>query len=182
MSHPLLEAIRSRRVARVLIDRAVERPLLEQILEAGRWAPNAGNRRLHRYVAVQDALTLRLLRMVSPGMFQRPTAAIMICIDGQRVAAQGVARTSKGLLIDVGTAAQTMLLAAHALGLGSGIITSFSQAAARVVLNLPEHLSPELIVALGYSAPVQSLPMRTRTRLTWQSLTDWERFPARSNT
>jgi nitroreductase len=176
MSHPVLEAIRSRRIARVLTDRAVDRSLLEQILECGRWAPNAGNRRLHRYVAVQDPLTLRLLRMVSPGMFQRPTAVIVICIDGRRVAAQGVAPTSKGLLIDVGTAAQTMLLAAHALGLGSGIVTSFSQAGVRVVLNLPEHLRPELIVALGYPAPVQSLAMRARARLTWQSLTDWERF------
>lgn len=180
MSHPVLEAIKSRRVARVLTDRAVERPLLEQVLESGRWAPNAGNRRLHRYVAVQDSLTLRLLRMVSPGMFQRPTAVVVICIDWQRVAAQGVARTSKGLHVDVGTAAQTMLLAAHALGLGSGIVTSFSQAGARVVLNLPEHLSPELIVALGYPAPVPPLAMRARARLTWQSLTDWERFPGPS--
>jgi nitroreductase len=40
-----------------------------------------------------------------------------------------VAPTSKGLHVDVGTAAQTMLLAAHALGLGSGLVTSFSQAA-----------------------------------------------------
>ena len=70
-----------------------------------------------------------------------------------------------------------MLLAAHALGLGSGIVTSFSHAGARVVLNLPEHLSPELIIALGYPAPVQPLAIRPRTPVTWQSLTDWERFP-----
>jgi hypothetical protein len=62
---------------------------------------------------------------------------------------------SKGLYIDVGTAAQTMLLAAHSLGLGSGIVTSFSQAAVSEVLNLPEHLSPEMFVCLGYAAPVQ---------------------------
>jgi len=81
MSNPVLDAIRSRRVARNLTERPVERALLELVLDAARWAPNAGNRRLQRFVAVQDPLTLRLLRMVSPGMFQRPTAAVLICVD-----------------------------------------------------------------------------------------------------
>jgi nitroreductase len=180
MSHPVLEAIRSRRVARAMVDRPVERPLLEEVLKAGRWAPSAGNRRLHRYVAVQDPLTLRLLRMVSPGMLQRPTAVVVVCIDRRRAAALDAARINKGLYIDVGTAAQTMLLASHALGLGSGIVTSFSQAGVASVLNFPEHLSPELIIALGYPAPTQPPAMRPRAPLTWQSLTDWERFPDRA--
>jgi nitroreductase len=107
-------------------------PALEEVLKAERWAPSAGNRRLHRYVAVQDPLTLRLLRMVS---LQRPRAIVVVCIDGSRAAALGAERISKGLYIDVGTAAQTMLLAAHALGLGSGIVTSFSRAGVGTVLN-----------------------------------------------
>jgi nitroreductase len=86
---------------------------------------------------------------------------------------------SKGLYIDVGTAAQTMLLAAHSLELGSGIVTSFSQAAVSEVLNLPEHLSPEMFVCLGYAAPVQPPAMRPRSAITWRNLTDWERFPSR---
>jgi len=162
-----------------MTERAIERPLLEEVLKAGRWTPSAGNRRLHRYVAVQDALTLRLLRMIAPGMFQRPAAVVVICIDWQRVDAQGMPRDNKGVYIDVGTAAQTMLLAAHALGLGSGIVTSFSRAGARVVLNLPEQLSPELLVVLGYPAPTQPLAIPSRSPVTWQTLTDWERFPAR---
>jgi nitroreductase len=116
--------------------------------------------------------------MIAPGMFQRPTAVIVICIDRERVAAFGMRPGSKGPYLDVGTAAQTMLLAAHSLGLGSGIVTSFSQAAAAAVLNLPEHLSAELFVCLGYAAPRQPAPMRARSPVTWQSLTDWERFPA----
>ena len=177
MSNPVLDAIRSRRIARNLTDRPVERALLEQVLDAARWAPNAGNRRLQRFVAIEDPLTLRLLRMVSPGMFQRPTAAVLICIDRERVVSFGVRTDLKGLSVDVGTAAQTILLAAHSLGLGSGIVTSFSQAAVRAILNLPERLSPELFVCLGYPDPVQPLAMRARALVTWQSLTDWERFP-----
>lgn len=175
--HPVLDAIRSRRMVRAMLDRPIERAQLERVLEAARWAPNAGNRHLHRFVVVQDPLTLRVLRMVAPGMFQRPAAVVVICIDQERAVSFGMRPTVKGLYIDVGTAAQTMLLAAHALGLGAGVVTSFSQAAVVEVLNIPDHLSPELIVCLGYPAAVQPPGMRARARVTWHSLTDWERFP-----
>ncbi len=179
MTNPVLDAIRTRRVTRAMTSHPIERAQIEAVLEAARWAPNAGNRRLHRFVAVQNPLTVRLLRMVAPGMFQRPAAVVVICVDRERMAAFGMRPTSKGPYIDVGTLAQTMLLAAHSLGLGSGVVTSFSQAAVAEVLNLPGHLSPEMFVCLGYAAAVQPPPMRARSLTTWQSLTDWERFPAR---
>lgn len=177
MSNPVLDAIRTRRMVRALTGEPIERGQLEQVLEAARWAPNAGNRRVHRFVAVEAPLTLRLLRMVSPGMFQRPAAVVVICIDRARVERFGMRPTARGLSVDVGTAAQTMLLAAHSLGLGAGIVTSFSQAAVRAVLNMPEHMSPEMCICLGHPAPTQPRAMRPRTPVTWQSLTDWERFP-----
>jgi nitroreductase len=177
MTNPVLDAIRTRRMTRAMTDRPIERDRLEAVLEAARWAPNAGNRRLHRFIAVESPRMLRLLRVVSPGMFQHPVAAIVICIDWDRAASFGMRRGARGPYVDVGTLAQTMLLAAHSLGLGSGIVTSFSQAAVAEVLNLPEQMSPELIVCLGYAAPAQPAPMRARSPVTWQTLTDWERFP-----
>lgn len=179
--NPVLGAIRSRRMVRAMTERPIERARLEEVLEAARWAPSAGNRRLHRFVVVQDPLTLRVLRMVAPGMFQHPTAVVVICIDQRRVVSFGMRPTGKGLYVDVGTASQTMLLAAHSLGLGAGVVTSFSQAAVGAVLNLPGHLSPEMLVCLGYPAPVQPPGMRPRGRTTWQSLTDWERFATRQD-
>jgi nitroreductase len=164
-------------MVRAMLDRPIERAELEEVLEAARWAPNAGNRHLHRFVVVQDPLTLRVLRMVAPGMFQRPAAVVVLCIDQGRAISFGMRPTAKGLYIDVGTAAQTMLLAAHSLGLGAGVVTSFSQAAVTQVLNIPGHLSPEMFVCLGYPAAIQPPGMRARARVTWQSLTDWERFP-----
>ncbi|WP_269804856.1 nitroreductase family protein [Pseudonocardia kujensis] len=75
--------------------------------------------------------------------------------------------------VDVGTAAATLLLAAHALGLGAGPVTSFSRAAVGVVLRLPAGWVPEMIVCLGHPAAVGPAPMRARPRLTWQDLTTW---------
>src|SRR5262249_33213239 len=78
---------------------------------------------------------------------------------------------------DVGTAAQTMLLAAHSLGLGSGVVTSFSQAAASAVLNLPEGWSPEMLVCLGHAAPLQPAGMRPRGKGTRRGVTREGRVP-----
>ena len=180
MINPVLEAIRTRRMARALTAAPVARGDLEEILKAARRAPSAGNRRLHRFVAVQDALTLRLLRAVSPGMFQRPVAIVVICIDAARTESFGMKPNAKGLYVDVGTTAQTMLLAAHSLGVGAGVVTSFSQAAVRAVLNMPEGLSPEMFICLGHAAPDQPQSMPPRGNVTWQTLTQWERFPSRS--
>jgi nitroreductase len=177
VTNAVLEAIRTRRVARALTDAPIDHALVEEILKAARWAPSGGNRRLHRFVAVQDPVTLRLLRMASPGMFQRPQAVIVICIDGLRARSFGMLPTAKGLYVDVGTAAQTMLLAAHSLSLGAGLVTSFSRAAVAAILNLPEGLSPEMFICLGYAAPQQPSAIRPRTTVTWQSLSHWERFP-----
>jgi nitroreductase len=177
MMNPVLEAIRTRRMARALTGEPIAHSELEEILEAARWAPSAGNRRLHRFIAIQDPMTLKLLRMVSPGMFQRPVAIIVVCVDRAKAESFGMRPNAKGLYIDVGTAAQTMLLAAHSLGLGAGVVTSFSQAAASAILNVPEGLSPEMFVCLGHAAPTQPRGMPTRGPVTWQTLTHWERFP-----
>jgi nitroreductase len=171
--NPVLDAIRTRRVVRALSDEPVSRADLESVLDAGRWAPTAGNRHLQRFVATDDPTTLRLLRMTAPGMVARPTAAITICTDRDLAAAYGFPPDAAGLHVDVGTAAATLLLAAHAIGLGAGPVTSFSRAAAAVVLRLPAGWSPEMIICLGRAAPHPAAPMSPKARLTWRDLTRW---------
>lgn len=176
MTQHTLDIIKSRRVIRNMTDQPVAREQLEQILEAARWAPVGGNQRVSRFIAVHQPALIRLLKMVSPGMFQQPQAIILICIDEQKVAANQFAPTDHTAYVDLGTAMQTMMLAAHSIGLGSGPVTSFSKAAVRVVLNMPRHLSPEVMVCIGHPAPSKQLPMRAKKKITWQSLTDWGRY------
>jgi nitroreductase len=176
MSHPMLELIKSRRVVRGLTDQPIEHEQLEQILDAGRWAPSGGNRRPYRFVVIQDPTTLRLIRMVSPGMFQRPTALIVVCVDWQTVKLNRMPTDYRTIYLDIGTAAENMLLAAHALDLGSGPVTSFSKEAARVLLNLPERFAPIMFICLGHPAPPEYPSVRPRKKLTWEDLTYWERF------
>jgi nitroreductase len=172
-SNPVLEAIRSRRVARALTDEPVDRATLELVLDAARWAPTAGNRHLQRFVVTDDPGTLRALRMVSPGMVQRPTAVVAVCVDWEGVAAYGFPRHVTGPYVDVGTAIATIPLAAHALGVGAGPVSSFSRAAASAVLRLPPGWNAEILVCLGHPAPAQPPPFARTRRLTWRDLTSW---------
>lgn len=169
----VLAAIRSRRVVRAMTAEPVERQALETILDAARWAPTAGNRHLQRFVATDDPATLRVLRAVSPGMLQHPTAAITICTDHALAASYGFPSDAPGLRIDVGTATATLLLAAHAIGIGAGPVTSFSRAAVAVALRLPESWVPELVVCLGHPRPGGPAPIRGQPHLTWRDLTTW---------
>lgn len=173
----ILKNIKTRRVIRNLTDQPVEREKLEKILEAGRWAPAGGNQRTIRFIAVHNSEILRMLRVVSPGMLQVPQALILICHDTNvQNDYAGPNQDHAHDFIDIGTTMQNMMLAAHALGLGSGPVTSFSHEAVRVILNLPSNLLPRAIVCLGYKGSGSQVPMKARKKVTWQSLTYWDRF------
>ena len=75
----------------------------------------------------------------------RPAAFIVICLD------EAIAG-SPMFLRDVGIAAQTMLLAAVEKGLGGCMIGSFSKNELKALLQLPEKVEPNLIVAIGKPA------------------------------
>lgn len=159
MRNVAYETILTRRVTRSMSDQPISEEDVEGVLRAGRHAPNAGNRRLQPVHAVTDAGTLRLIRLVAPGMLAKPAAALVICIDRGRAATFGFREDSPGLFIDVGTSAATMLLAAHALGLASGPVTSFSRAAVDRLLGLPPSVHSRMIVCLGHPAAGEPPPM-----------------------
>jgi len=60
-------------------------------------------------------------------------------------------------------AAQNMHLMAHVMGYGSCSVDSFSAAGVTAMLELPKHVEPILIVALGI--PSQQPPVPTRKAL-----------------
>jgi nitroreductase len=81
-----------------------------------------------------------------------PAALIVVCIDWDLAVYEVMDCTYQTVYIDVGTAVENMLLAAHALRLGAWPMTSFSPDAVQVLLNIPAHLKPVMFVGLGYPA------------------------------
>jgi nitroreductase len=156
------DAIRTRRVTRQMDGRPVDPADLDLVVRAARYAPNAGNRRLQPVYTVSSPRLLRLLRLVAPGMLPRPQAAVVVCIDEGRAVGYGFRPDAPGLFIDVGTTAATVLLAAHAIGLASCPVSSFSRAAVARLLGLRDSITPRLIVCLGHAAE-QPPPMAAGT-------------------
>ena len=173
----VLEAIRSRRVVREFTAEPLTKDQLDQILTAGRWAATAGNRRINRFLVVQNPRSLKLVRSIAPGIWAKPTALIIICVDLD-LARQDLVQIERdpSIQIDVGTAAMSMTTMAQSLGLGSCPVTSFSKSAVSAMLDLPANLSPEFILILGYPAPVTRVVNPNAPKsVTVRDLTYWEK-------
>jgi nitroreductase len=173
----LLALMKSRRVCRTFTDEPVSDDDLARMTEAARWASSAGNRHLHKFLIVRDPETIRRVRAVAPGMLTAPPAMIVILTDVEAVRRESVQlERDPSDLMDVGTAAMNMMLMAHALGLGSCPVTSFSRSGAAVMLELPPHLIPEWITIVGHPAPRErGLPRGTTKRVSAYDLTYWDR-------
>jgi nitroreductase len=103
---------------------------------------------------------MRQLRALAPGIIGKPTAVVLICLDKKRATTLGGSLDEMMAGVDIGLAAQNLLLSAHALGLGGCAIGSFHPSSVKSFLDLPEGIDPVLLVALGYPAHLPSSPGR----------------------
>jgi nitroreductase len=178
MGRDVLDAIRTRRVARFYREDPVPEDVLWTILEAARWAPASSNTRVHRFVCITDRLLIGNVRMFSTGMEAVPAALIVVCIDWNLAGYQSQIRKYHEMYWDVGTAVENMLLAAHGLELAAGPMRTSSAAALRILLNLPEGLDPQMMVGVGYPAePPADFPRWPKLRTRVKDLVQWGPFP-----
>lgn len=149
----VLEAIRTRRSVRSFKDEKISDQNAAKILEAARWAPSAGNKQPWTFIYVKDPQVLRMIKNCSPGFYADATAAIVIGVDKKD--------EQRGTL-DACFAAENILLAAHALGIGSCAIVSFNSDPVREIVNAPETWQPILVVSLGYPDKFPSPPSKRK--------------------
>ncbi len=145
----VLEAIRTRRSVRSFKAEKISDQDVVKILEAARLAPSAGNRQPWTFIYIRDPQVLRMVKNCSPGFYADATAAIIAGIEK---------KFEKRGLLDVCFAAENMLLAAHALGIGSCPIVSFNGEAIKKIINAPENWETVLVVSLGYPDKVPKPP------------------------
>jgi nitroreductase len=136
--------------------------LLDRLVYAAHRAPTGGNIPYRFVVVVRDPVQLRILKAAAPGYFGESTAAIVVCTD-LRVD-RGISKfdADQCTLYDAGAAAENIVLAAYALGLGASFVKSYSETAVKRILDLPEGCRTELIVSLGYPAPNEPPPIKKR--------------------
>jgi nitroreductase len=160
----LLQTITSRRSVRRYQQRPVALDNLLKLTDAGRLAATGGNRQPWEFIIVHrkdlvDALFPCLAWLAGdgnppPGM--EPVAYIVILGDPQR---------SAHYPLDCAAAAQNILLAACALGLGSCWLGSVKWKNVRELLDIPDHLEGFAVISLGYPAQQISIEEGKESRL-----------------
>ncbi len=145
----LLDTIRGRRSVRKYLDQPVPRELLDQVLEAARWAPSPHGRQPWRFVVLtraerklrladsmgdewrrqlaldgQDQATIELRRQKSHERIVRAPAIVVPCLylselDQYPDADRNAAEATMAIQ-SLGCAVQNLLLMAYSLGLDGG--------------------------------------------------------------
>jgi len=146
------ELVKTRRTIRRFAPEPVPRDSLVALVDAARFAPTGSNRQPLKFLVVDDpALAADIFPLTrwgglvrpkrTPQEGQRPPAWILVLVDGQ------VKR--KGYESEMGAAVQTILLAAHARGLGTCWIGSVDYKRLRKLLRIPPRYVLGNIIAVG---------------------------------
>ena len=159
-------AIASRREVRSYSDRAVPDDVRRRLLDAGRVSGSSQNRQQWRFVCVTDRERLdRLAETVYvPSNIRGCAFAVALSVWGK-------GPTS----FDAGRAAQNMLLAAWAEGVGSCPNGMPDRGAAAAVLGLPEEEAPAIVLTFGYPASPGRDP-ESRSAEEWIEAADRKPF------
>jgi nitroreductase len=150
------QAIRKRRSVRSFAQDPIDPGLLEELVAAARLAPSAANLQPLEYVVVTEP-TMRqqvfdCLKWAAytaprgtPDAGHRPTAYVAVCVRQEYL-------SPVGSDYDLGAAVASLVILAADRGLGSCWIKNINYPKVSRLLNLPEGLKLDSIIALGVPA------------------------------
>jgi nitroreductase len=169
------DAVSSRRVVRRFTDRPLEDDHLEHILRAGRRANSSKNQQRWAFIVCRDRDHLRRLAEVGPWAGHLAGAAVGIALvtpDPSRTDAP------LSVMFDLGMAADSMVLVAWELGIGSVPATVYRQDLARELLGYPEDHHCEFLLSFGYPADPGELtrPLKAGGRRPLDEIVHEERW------
>ncbi len=146
---PVWAAISRRRAIRSFADRPLDAAHLERILHAGRRANSSKNTQRWAFIVCHDREHLQALSSVGPYAGHLAGAAVGIALVTPDPRA---ADASLSIVFDIGQAADSMMLAAWELGIGSVPATVYDHVLARELLGYPEDRHCEYLLSFGYPA------------------------------
>ena len=161
-----LEALKGRRSVRVYEEKAVPKNTLEEIIDAARLAPSANNIQPWEFVVVTDKATRKTIAdLTDYGKFiaQSGACVAVFCKD------------VKHYLEDGSAATENILVAAHALGLGTCWVAGFKKAYAepvRKLLGVPDGHNLVSLISLGFP----SVKAEAHDKRGLQEVLHWEKF------
>ena len=162
-----MDAIRSRRNVRSYADEAIAPKNLDQILEAGRRTPSAGNQQAWDFVVCTDPEQLAQLAKVwrSAGHVARSAATIALIAPNAQDA-----RSRDLVQYDLGQVTMSILVAAADLGIGSAHSAVSDQELARRLLGFPEDRLCAWLITLGVPADRPLRPIARPNRRPFEDV------------
>jgi nitroreductase len=169
------DAISSRRVVRSFADRPLEDAHLDRILRAGRRANSSKNQQRWAFIVCRDRAHLGELAAVGRWAGHLAGAAVAVALVTPDPARDDAPLS---LMFDLGMAADSMMLAAWELGIGSVPATVYKQDLARSLLGYPDDHHCEFLLSFGYPADPSDLtrPLRKGGRRPLAELVHEERW------
>lgn len=167
-----LAALRSLRQSRRFLPDPIARDDLERLLEVARWTGSAKNTQPWHLIVVTDPEINKAL--AEAGAFTAflggVAASIVVALEGE----------SRSVAYDDGRLQERVMLAARALGIGSGTAwfgTPESRQQVRELLGIPAHLDPWSAIGLGYTdtSQEQASPQLSG-RKPLAEIVSWERY------
>ncbi len=156
----VIDAIKTRRSIRKYKTTPVDDKTIELVLEAARWAPSWDNTQCWRFIVVRDnnikaelADTATYDNPAIEAIRNAPVAIVVCAKLGRSGYDNKEPATDKGdmwYMFDVALATQNLMLAAHALGLGTVPVGLFDAKRAANILELPKDHCVVLMTPLGY--------------------------------
>lgn len=184
----LFTAIEDRRSCREFTPDAVDPAKIERVLEAAAWAPSPLNTQPWKFIVITapekkerilaEAERCKAWAIEKSGwkwlngygldfIVQAP-AIIAVVGDPQKTGVDMFQEEGGiGYLMACAAAVQNMLLAAHALDLGSLWFTFFDRGELRKILDIPAEKTPVSLVCIGNPAqPPAAVPRKAVAKLT----------------
>ena len=156
----VMEAILNRRSIRKYKTEPISDDVIQQVLNAARWAPSWANTQCARFVVIKDPTTKTRIadEVLSQGnpateAVRNAPVVIVACAEmGKSGYKKGEVKTDKGdwFMFDVGLAMQNLTLEAHELGLATVHVGLMDAIKLEELLEVPDGVRVVELTPLGY--------------------------------
>ena len=159
----VFDAIKKRRSIRVYTNENISKQNIDQLIEAARWAPSAGNTQPLELVIVKNAEIKHKLSKaaLNQSFIEEAPLVMVVCADITR-SYRAYGNRGKNLysIQDIAAAIENILLAAQELGLATCWVGAFQENEVSKTVRAPKNIKPLAIIPIGYPGEERRAPSR----------------------
>lgn len=161
----VFDAIRTRRSIRKYKDKQVPWDNIVTIMQAGKYAPSAGNLQNWKFIVVKSDVKRKAIAKACLQQDWIEQAPVFVVVVGEPERARMYYGTRGARLYTIqgcAAAIENMLLTAHSLGLGACWVGAFDEDEIFRILNLAEEKTVQGVIPIGYADEQPEPPPKYR--------------------